>query len=145
MGILLANDIKIGSTVETPILRFTEDKFTMEPIVSTMASPSFECTLTVNEVLDLSKIMEYTNHPIYYDVEIPCKIQKRTHHKKRINKKWLKRYGTIDDIVILRVYPNSTTEISAFDSYSSFNFSADNFILMLKHHVKYISIGGYNT
>ena len=33
----------------------------------------------------------YFGHPIYVATK---EWQKRKHHKKRINKKWLKRYGT---------------------------------------------------
>ena len=33
---------------------------------------------------------EYYGHPIYIATK---EWQKRKHHKKRINKKWLKRYG----------------------------------------------------
>ena len=34
---------------------------------------------------------------IEYPIHITTKsIQKRKHHKRRINKKWFKRYGTID-------------------------------------------------
>lgn len=34
----------------------------------------------------------YLNYPI---ITLPDSRQRRTHHKKRINKKWLKRYGWI--------------------------------------------------
>lgn len=36
-------------------------------------------------------IERYLGHPVYIATE---SFQRRTHHKKRINKKWLKRYGT---------------------------------------------------
>lgn len=36
-------------------------------------------------------IERYMEHPIY--IATKC-FQRRKHHKKRINKKWLKRYGT---------------------------------------------------
>ena len=36
----------------------------------------------------------YFGHPIYIATK---EWQKRKHHKKRINKKWLKRYGTYED------------------------------------------------
>lgn len=35
----------------------------------------------------------YFGHPIYIATK---EWQKRKHHKKRINKKWLKRYGTYE-------------------------------------------------
>ena len=34
-----------------------------------------------------------TGYPIYIATK---EIQRRKHHKKRINKKWLKRYGTYE-------------------------------------------------
>ena len=34
-----------------------------------------------------------TGYPIYIATKV---IQRRKHHKKRINKKWLKRYGVIE-------------------------------------------------
>ena len=34
-----------------------------------------------------------TGYPIYIATK---EIQRRKHHKKRINKKWLKRYGVIE-------------------------------------------------
>lgn len=34
-----------------------------------------------------------TDYPIYIATK---EIQRRKHHKKRINKKWRKRYGTIE-------------------------------------------------
>ena len=34
-----------------------------------------------------------TGHPIFIATK---EIQRRKHHKKRINKKWLKRYGVIE-------------------------------------------------
>lgn len=36
-------------------------------------------------------IERYLGHPVYIATK---SFQRRTHHKKRINKKWLKRYGT---------------------------------------------------
>lgn len=36
-------------------------------------------------------IERYLGHPIHIATK---SFQRRTHHKKRINKKWLKRYGT---------------------------------------------------
>ena len=35
----------------------------------------------------------YMGHPIH--IATTC-FQRRKHHKKRINKKWLKRYGTLE-------------------------------------------------
>ncbi len=42
---------------------------------------------------------DYTYFDGYKLIEIPCmadKVQARTHKKKRINKKWKKRYGMND-------------------------------------------------
>lgn len=38
-----------------------------------------------------------TGHPIYIAT---TEIQRRKHHKKRINKKWQKRYGTYEINII---------------------------------------------
>ena len=35
----------------------------------------------------------YFGHPIYFATK---EFQRRKHRKKRINKKWLKRYGTYE-------------------------------------------------
>lgn len=39
------------------------------------------------------RITEYMGHPIYIATK---EFQRRKHHKKRINKKWLKRYGVYE-------------------------------------------------
>lgn len=47
--------------------------------------------MTLQEIVPL--MMEDGRYFVEKDAEIPKTIQVRTHKKKRINKKWAKRYG----------------------------------------------------
>ena len=42
---------------------------------------------------DIELVKMLNSYPIYIATK---EIQRRKHHKKRINKKWLKRYGVIE-------------------------------------------------
>lgn len=55
---------------------------------------TMEVNFNCNDV-DMNKILglDISKFPDQYDIQIPKPVQKRKHKKKRINKKWMKRYG----------------------------------------------------
>ena len=64
------------------------------------SSQEFSCTLTAdfNKEL-LMDVLGISNDPPKFKVEFPVgKIQRRKHKKRRINKKWAKKYGYKDII-----------------------------------------------
>lgn len=76
---------------------------------------------------DLLSILGYdeSKFPDKYDIQITQVKQKRKHHKKRINKKWLKKYGYIQKNKItkgwkLRCNTDGTTEF-VNDNYEEVN------------------------
>lgn len=56
---------------------------------------SMTMDFTIGEEVDINKILglDITQMPDSYDIQYVKFIQARIHKKKRINKKWLKRYG----------------------------------------------------
>ena len=56
---------------------------------------SITMDFTTDEKVDINKILglDITQMPDSYDIQYIKIIQARKHKKKRINKKWLKRYG----------------------------------------------------
>lgn len=64
----------------------------------------FEFTLERIQLKDLSCIFGHNESklPDKYDIQITYFKQKRKHHKKRINNKWLKRYGYIQKNKIVK-------------------------------------------
>jgi hypothetical protein len=48
--------------------------------------------MTLPEIAELM-LQEVDRYATYREVEVPKYVQARTHKKKRINKKWKKRYG----------------------------------------------------
>lgn len=67
-----------------------------------MESASFSCETTFTDLscLDYKPFELTENFNIEYDV--PILVQARWHKKKRINKKWLKRYGMKSDTVKMK-------------------------------------------
>ncbi len=65
---------------------------------------TFEFTLERIQLKDLLPIFGYDESklPDKYDIQITYFKQKRKHRKKRINKKWLKRYGYIQKNKIIK-------------------------------------------
>lgn len=65
---------------------------------------TFEFTLERIQLKDLLPIFGYDESklPDKYDIQITYFKQKRKHHKKRINNKWLKRYGYIQKNKIIK-------------------------------------------
>lgn len=64
---------------------------------------SHEATFEVSDI-DLSSLPLYTTIVDKPSIEysVPIMIQSRWHKKKRINKKWLKRYGMKNDNVLVK-------------------------------------------
>lgn len=64
-------------------------------IIHTPVSSEMSITFNVNEPIDLNKVLglDIAQFPDSYDIQYIKVIQVRKHKKKRINKKWLKRYG----------------------------------------------------
>lgn len=56
---------------------------------------SITMEFTTEETVDFNKILglDITQMPDSYDIQYVKIVQARKHKKKRINKKWLKRYG----------------------------------------------------
>lgn len=56
---------------------------------------SITMEFTTDETVDINKILglDISQMPDSYDIQYVKIIQARKHKKKRINKKWLKRYG----------------------------------------------------
>lgn len=56
---------------------------------------SMTMDFTIGEEVDINKILglDITQMQDFYDIQYVKFILARTHKKKRINKKWLKRYG----------------------------------------------------
>lgn len=78
----------------------------------------------------LRRLQEPSKFKIVADV--PIMIQARCHKKRRINKKWLKRYGMKPDVVKIEMDAESleytpgeiigTTDTGIISSYNSFDF-----------------------
>lgn len=88
---------------------------------------TFEFTLEKIQLKDLLFFFGYDESklPDKYNIQIVQVKQKRKHHKKRINKKWLKKYGYIQKNKItkgwkLRCNTNGTTEF-VNDNYEEVN------------------------
>jgi hypothetical protein len=81
---LLPDDIESTQFKESPAIDFTG-----------ISSASFSCTIDIDDV-DIEKLIPTR----YENVYITVARQIRRHKKKRINKKWLKRYGVaISDVL----------------------------------------------
>ena len=88
------------------------------------ASASFSCEMTLADLgcLSPNSFKPAKNFGIEHDIEILS--QARWHKKKRINKKWRKRYGMKPDTVKMK----AEARILNYDTESGeFNFEIDNF------------------
>lgn len=78
-----------------------------------------EATFEVSNI-DLFSFPLYTtvaNKPFNLEYNIPIMIQSRWHKKKRINKKWLKRYGMKKDSVLVKCDVESISPNVDYDPY----------------------------
>lgn len=86
-----------------------------EVIIETEIEPSsmVQETLTFNHEATFSAEVDYNsdlfshvtdayNNPTYLEFDVSVMVQARWHKKRRINKKWLKRYGMKKDTVHMR-------------------------------------------
>ena len=91
----------IESEVETNSLKEEKLSFNHEA--------SFECGLTDCSSL-FNRITDLNDKPFYVEYNIPIWIQARWHKKKRINKKWLKRYGMKKNKILVRCNVDSLSQ-----------------------------------
>ena len=110
-------DVTIESKIETSSLS--------KETLSINHEASFECELT-----DYSSLLNYTTNindkPFYVEYYIPILIQARWHKKKRINKKWLKRYGMKKDKILVKCDVDSISPDSSYDPYDLVNSNGFN-------------------
>ena len=84
-------------------------------VLSLNHEASFECELDCSPLLN--QITDYYNKPYYVEYYIPIMIQARWHKKRRINKKWLKRYGMKKDKVLVRCDVDAISPDNSYDPY----------------------------
>ena len=73
------------------------------------------------ELMDCSSLLNYTDFndkPLYIEYYIPILVQSRWHKKKRINKKWLRRYGMKEDKILVKCDVNSISPDNSYDPYN---------------------------
>ena len=112
------------------------DKDTLEPIAdldgigNTTIESGVELSSLANEVLSFNcsasfegELIDYSlpnynaSKPFYVEYYIPILIQARWHKKRRINKKWLKRYGMKEDKILVRCDVDSIGPDNSYDPY----------------------------
>ena len=81
-----------------------------------------ESTLTMDTTLITKEMLEDMFHPRGFVVQyyVPIMVQARWHKKKRISKKWLKRYGMKPDKVLVKMNAN-VVEYDTSDNTFEFN------------------------
>lgn len=101
------NDTVITTEVEAYSL--SKDKLSL----------TYEATCDMEaEGLSLLKYeIDFNNKPLYIEYNIPIMIQARWHKKKRVNKKWLKRYGMKKDTLLVRCDVDSISPVTTTDPY----------------------------
>ena len=67
-------------------------------VLSYKHDPTYEMTFNSDEPIDTEEFykvlgIDIANMPDAYDIQFVKFVQARKHKKRRINKKWLKRYG----------------------------------------------------
>ena len=81
----------------------------------------------VGELTDCPSLLNYStdfnNQPLYIEYYIPIMVQARWHKKKRINKKWLKRYGMKADKVLVRCDVDSISSDNSYDPYDPYDLT----------------------
>lgn len=84
--------IKFKVQFKVSVLHFERKELTMKLIRDKSIDFTFETSVNTelfNEFFGVDKAIL----PDMYDIEFVQYVQKRKHKKKRINKKWLKKYG----------------------------------------------------
>ena len=119
------SDIK-NATIEIEI----EPSSLSKEALSLNHEASFECELT-DCSLPFSYTTTFNDKPLYIEHYIPIMVQACWHKKHRINKKWLKRYGIKEDVLLVRCNVESISPDNSYDPYNleksnGFNFELSN-------------------
>lgn len=101
-------NVTVESEIETSSLS--------KEVLSFNHEASFECELA-DDFPFLNYTTDFNNKPLCVEYDIPIWIQARWHKKKRINKKWLKRYGMKEDKVSVRCDVDSISPDNSYDPY----------------------------
>lgn len=101
------NDAVITTEIETHSLSNEKLSFT------------HEATFDVNaeDISLLNYVTDFNDKPLYIEYNTPIMIQARWHKNKRINKKWLKRYGMKNDSILVRCDVESVSPNINHDPY----------------------------
>lgn len=107
----LIGDFDVGCvTAES----YVEPSSLSKEILSFNQTATFEC-----ESVDISPFFDYAYSKLSnIEYEIPIRIQACWHKKKRINKKWLKRYGMKEDVVRVKCDVDSISPDNSYDPYN---------------------------
>lgn len=99
IGQMCMTNLETGEKFELGEVKDLTNKFEISPYesipINTTSEISFDCTTEFNKKL-FDKIWDNAidnNRAMEGYIDIFCARQKRRHKKKRINKKWAKRYG----------------------------------------------------
>lgn len=87
--------------------------FTIEPYYSFSKQTEFSADFSADLSADLRRIANLispSNNPDFHVEALVDRIQKRKHKKRRINKKWAKRYGYWDVVLRGKVNPDVSME-----------------------------------
>ena len=78
-----------------------------------------EATFNVNaeDISLLNYVTDFNDKPLYIEYNAPIMIQVRWHKNKRINKKWLKRYGMKKDSILVKCDVESISPNNNYDPY----------------------------
>lgn len=85
-------DIKELSVISESQIDYAKDKHDKQAWIP--FDSTYEMTFTIDELINIDDLgIDTLNVPSAYDIQYVRIVQARKHKKKRINKKWLKRYG----------------------------------------------------
>ena len=101
------NNAVIETEVETHSLSKEKLFFTTEATFDVRAE----------DISLLNYATDFNGKPFYIEYNIPIMIQSRWHKNKRINKKWLKRYGMKKDSILVRCDVESISPSTSHDPY----------------------------
>lgn len=112
--------VEFGDINDAIIETETEPSSLSKEVLEFNHSASFEGELADCSSL-FSSLFNYVtdlnDKPFYIEYDIPIMIQARWHKKRRINKKWLKRYGMKKDKVSVRCDVDSISPDNSYDPY----------------------------
>lgn len=134
-GTLIMKDIEQNSVLQLDSLScVSEVEMSAEEIppisLCTNTRASFEMDMNKFNVTN-NIINPYEKFSIEYNM--PIKIQSRWHKKKRIRKKWLKRYGVKPDVVLFKGKADIEYAPGNMDfDYYNFNFNITEYEYILR-------------